>query len=235
MPALTILILGASGSAGGSVLQACLESSTVGEVRTIARRPLGLPPSRFARRRPGAHSKLREFQHGDYQNFAAVEAAFAGIDACFYCLGKSVRQVSGEAEYRTITHDFALAAAAALRAQSPAAVFHFISGQGANLRSRFMWARVKAETERDLLARFDAVCWRPASIDGVPSASEPAMYKALRPVARVLLRPFRSLYVTGEGIGLAMLQTTIDGVRGRIFENAAIRDIAGRASPSSSS
>jgi uncharacterized protein YbjT (DUF2867 family) len=217
MPALAILILGASGSAGGSVLRACLASAEVHQVRTISRRPLGL-----------AHPKLRAFQHGDYQNFAAVAAAFEGVDACFYCLGKSVRQVSGEAEYRTITHDFALAAAATLRTESPAAVFHFISGQGANLRSRFMWARVKAETERDLLEQFDAVCWRPASIDGIPSASEPAMYKALRPVARLLLRPFRSLYVTGEDIGLAMLQTTVDGIRGRIFENAAIRDLAGR-------
>jgi len=215
---MTILILGASGSAGGSVLRTCLASPSVREVRTIARRPLGL-----------AHAKLREFQHGDYQDFAAVQSAFAGVDACFHCLGKSVRQVSGQAEYRTITHDFAIAAATALRAHSPAAVFHFISGQGTSLESRFMWSRVKAETERDLMAQFEAVCWRPGSIDGVPSDSEPPLYKAIRPIARVLLRPFRSLYVTGEDIGLAMLQATRDGVRGRVFENAEIRDMAALA------
>jgi hypothetical protein len=40
-----------------------------------------------------------------------------------------------------------------------------------------------------------------------------------------LLRPFRSLYIDGQDLGRAMLQTTRAGVRGRIFENAEIRDI----------
>ena len=214
---MTILILGASGSAGGGVLQACLASEAVGEVRAITRRPLGV-----------SHVRLREVTHDDYQHFANVERAFSHVDACFYCLGKSVRQVSGEAEYRTITYTFAMAAARALRAHSPGAAFHFISGSGANLNSRFMWARVKAETERDLMAQFDAVCWRPGSIDGVPSASEPALYKVFRPIARLALKPFRSLYVTAEDIGRAMLMATVEGVRGRIIDNAEIRDLADR-------
>ena len=132
-----IVVLGATGSAGGSVLRVCLAASHVTEVRAIVRRPLDL-----------SHPKLREFTHGNFEDFTAAAEAFAGLDACFYCLGKSVRQVSGEAEYRTITHDYALAAARALRQQSPAAAFHFISGAGTALDSRFMWARVKAETER---------------------------------------------------------------------------------------
>ncbi len=213
-----ILIFGATGSAGGSVLRACLSSPQVEEVRAIARRPLEL-----------ADPKLRAVVHGDYLDYTKVESAFAGVDACLYCLGISATQVAGEPEYRRITHDFALAAARALRAQSPAAVFHFISGQGASLGSRFMWARVKAETERDLMAEVDAVCWRPAAIDGVPSQSEPRLFKIARPVLRVLLRPFRGLYVKGEDIGLAMLRATADGLRGRIVENAEIRDIADRS------
>ena len=92
-----------------------------------------------------------------------------------------------------------------------------------------MWARVKAETERDLLADgHPANCWRPASIDGVPSASEPLLFRLARPVMR-LLKPFRSLYVRAEDIGLAMLAATGQGIRGRIFENAEIRDLADRA------
>ena len=215
---MNLLILGVTGSAGGSVLRVCLAAAQVTEVRAIVRRRLGL-----------SHPKLREVTHGNFQDYAAITEALAGIDACFYCLGKSVRQVSGEAEYRTITHDYAMAAARALREQSPAATFHFISGAGAALDSRFMWARVKAETERDLLAQFDAICYRPGSIDGMPSASEPPLYKVFRPVARVLLKPFRSLYVSGEDIGLAMLQATTDGVRSRVFHNAEMRDLADRA------
>lgn len=82
-----ILVFGATGSAGGSVLRACLSSPAVEEVRAIVRRPLSL-----------AHGKLRVFVHGDFLDYAAVEEAFDGVDACLYCLGISVSQVSGEEE-----------------------------------------------------------------------------------------------------------------------------------------
>jgi uncharacterized protein YbjT (DUF2867 family) len=205
------------------VLRVCLGAGAVTEVRAIVRRPLGF-----------AHPKLREVTHDNFTDFTTTADAFTGVDACFYCLGKSVRQVSGEGEYRTITYDYALAAARALRERSPAAVFHFISGAGVALDSQFMWARVKAETERDLLAQFQAVCYRPASIDGMPSASEPKAYKAFRPIARIVLKPFRSLYVSGDDIGLAMLQAAADRIRDRIIENAVIRDMADGARRGSS-
>jgi uncharacterized protein YbjT (DUF2867 family) len=214
-----VLLFGATGSAGGSVLRACLNNPAVEEVRAITRRPLKL-----------ADGKLRGFVHNDFLEYGAVAEAFDGVDACLFCLGISASQVSGEAEYRKITHDFALAAAGALQLRSPGAVFHFISGQGAGLDSRMMWARVKAETERDLIALTDAVCWRPAFIDGETSPSGPRIYQAIRPLFR-LLRGFRGLYVTGEDIGRAMLQATVEGVRGRVIGNAEIREIASRSHP----
>lgn len=212
-----ILIFGATGSAGGSVLRACLASPAVEEVRAVVRRPL-----------PLEDPKLRVFVHGDFLDYSKIADAFAGVDACLFCLGISATQVSGEAEYRRITHDFALAAARALRAGSPEAAFHFISGQGTNVESRFMWARVKGETERDLIAEVAAVCWRPAAIDGVPSQSEPKMFKILRPLFR-LLSPFRNLYIKGEDLGRAMLLAARENMRGRILENRDIRDLADRA------
>jgi uncharacterized protein YbjT (DUF2867 family) len=208
------LIFGATGTAGGSVLRASLDSPQVDEVRVIVRRPLKV-----------THEKLRVIIHRDFLDYAAVAEAFDGIDACLFCLGISVRQTSGEAEYRTITHDFGLAAARTLRRHSPDAAFHFISGQGTALDSRMMWARVKAETERDLMQEFGAVCWRPAFIDGVDSDNAPRLYQAIRPAFR-LLRGLRGMYVAGEDIGLAMIQATRDGERGRIIDNREIRRIA---------
>ena len=213
---MVVLLFGATGSAGGSVLRACLDAPEVTEVRALVRRQPAL-----------AHGKLQTVMHDDFAAYDRARAAFAGVDACHYCLGKSVSQVSGEAEYRRITTDYALAAARALQAESPAAVFHFVSGMGAALDSRFMWARVKAETERELMGVCGAVCWRPASIDGEASASEPWLYGAMRPVMR-LMRPFRSLYIQGEDIGRAMLQASADGIRSRIVENAEMRDLADR-------
>jgi uncharacterized protein YbjT (DUF2867 family) len=213
-----ILLFGATGSAGGSVLRACLQSPAVSEVRVIARRDLAF-----------VHDRLRVLVHKDFQDFAGAEPAFAGVDACFYCLGVSVTQVPDEATYRLITHDFTLAAARALQAHSPDAAFHFISGRGTNKDSRMMWARVKGATEQELMGLVGAVCWRPALIDGEHSESGPRMYQILLPVLR-LLKPVRSLYVSGNDLGRAMLQATAERLRSRVIENPEIRALAGRSS-----
>jgi uncharacterized protein YbjT (DUF2867 family) len=210
---MNVLIFGASGAAGGSVLRACFSSPSVKEVRAITRRPL-----RFSSK------KLRVFLHNDYLNYEPIEDAFLDVNACLFCLGVSVAQVSKE-EYRKITHDFALAAASILRINSPSAVFHFISGKGTSLNSRFTWARVKAQTENDLMALGNTVCWRPAFIDGELSNSSPRIYRILRPALR-MLKPLRSLYVNGQDIGRAMLKATTKNICGRIIENAEIRNLA---------
>jgi uncharacterized protein YbjT (DUF2867 family) len=214
---MNLLVFGATGAAGGSVLRVCLDSPHVDEVRAITRRPLRVE-----------HERLRTFVHRDFLDYDAVAEAFGGIDACLFCLGISVRQTSGEAEYRTITHDYAMAAARMVQRHSPAAAFHFISGQGTALDSRMMWARVKAETERDLIDEVGAVCWRPAFIDGANSDNAPRLYQALRPAFR-LLRGLRGMYVAGEDIGVAMIRATRDGECGRIIGNREIRAMADRA------
>jgi uncharacterized protein YbjT (DUF2867 family) len=209
-----VLVFGATGTAGSGILRACLESHAVRDVRVVARRP----PA-------DVHQKLTVFLHDDYLDYAKVQTAFEGVNACLYALGISVRQTSGAAEYRRITHDFAMAAARQLRESTPTAVLHYVSGQGAGLESRFMWARVKAETERDLAEVTATVSWRPGFIDGGMAATGPRLYRALRPAFR-LLRGARWLYVTSEDIGRAMLQATVEGIRAGIIENAQIRALA---------
>ena len=207
-----VLIFGATGSAGGSILRACLASPIVDDVRTITRKPLSLD-----------HPKLHSFVHDDFLDFATVAAAFDNLDALLFCLGVSVTKVSSD-EYRVITHDYAIAAANLLKARSPQAAFHFISGQGTRPGSKIMWSRVKGETENDLMDLVGAVCWRPSAIDGEPVGT----YRMFQPLYR-LLRPFRSLYIHGQNFGRAMLQATIEKMRSRVIENREIREIAERA------
>src|SRR5436190_7045785 len=104
-----ILLFGATGLAGGGVLRACLDAPDVSEVRAVVRRATGV-------RDP----KLREIIHDNYLDYSAIADAFAGVDACFFCLGVSVSQVPLEADYRRIHQQFPTAAATLLRAQSPA-------------------------------------------------------------------------------------------------------------------
>src|SRR5208337_192498 len=211
-----ILLFGATGSAGGGVLEACIGASIVEEVRAITRRPL-----------MHTSSKLRTFVHKDFMNYATVVEAFHGVDACLFCLGVSATQVSRE-EYRKITYSYTLAAAQMFKAKSPGAAFHYISGQGTKPESRMFWSRVKAQTEHDLMELVDADCWRPAFIDAPPSPSLLKIYKAFFPLLRVL-KPFPSLYVSGTDLVRAMLQATREDLRKRIIENREIRQIAARA------
>jgi uncharacterized protein YbjT (DUF2867 family) len=212
---MNILLFGASGTAGGAVLQACLETPAVNEVRVIVRRPLGR-----------TEEKVWEIVHADFLNYVEVAEAFREVDACLFCLGISVTQVSKE-EFLKISHDYPIAAARMLKAESPGAAFHYISGAGTRADSGTFWSKVKGETENELMALAGAVCWRPAFIDADPSPSIPKMYAVLRPVLR-LLKPFRSLYVDGKDLGRAMLEATKENLRGQVVENAEIRELAGR-------
>lgn len=212
-----ILLFGATGSAGAAVLEACLAASVVDEVRAIVRRPL-----------MHTSPKLRTFVHKDFLDYSTVEDAFRAVDACFFCLGISATQVSQE-EYRTITYSYTLAAANMFKAKSPGAAFHYISGQGTKAGSRMFWAPVKAQTEHDLIELVEADCWRPAFIDAKPSPSQPKIYGWIQPLGRLLLKPFPNLYIHGNDLGRAMVQATAEKLRGRIIENAEIRQIAARA------
>jgi uncharacterized protein YbjT (DUF2867 family) len=210
-----ILLFGASGTAGGAVLQACLNTPIVNEVRVVVRRPLGR-----------IDAKLREFVHMNYLDYTAAKEAFRAVDSCLFCLGTSVTQVS-KGGFVKISHDYAVAAARMLETESPGAAFHYISGAGIRAESRTFWSKVKGQTENELMELVGADCWRPAFIDAKPSASLPKVYAVLRPALR-LLRPFHSLYVTGEDLGRAMLEATRENLRRRVIENAEIRELAER-------
>lgn len=214
VPAVRILILGATGAAGGSLLDAALADPRVTLVRVIARRaPLA------------ASAKLQVHLLGDFAQLDSTATAFAGIDACFYCIGRATSQVPDDAEYRRLALELPLAAARLLRQQSPAAAFHYLSGQGASRDSRQRWARVKHEAEQALRSQFNAVCWRPGAIDATRQDGWPWHYRLVIPVMRVIL-PLRSVYVRGADLARAMLTAAALGTRDVVFENRQIRAMA---------
>ena len=211
-----ILVLGATGAAGGSLLDVALTSPLVAEVRTISRR----------KTEPGSARHLGVV-HANLFDYRPVATTFAGLDAAFYCIGRSVSQVGDEAAYRRLAFEAPEAAAQQLAAASPAAAFHYLSGQGASLDSRQMWARVKAEAERSLIERHAAVCWRPGAIDARRTEGWPFFYPAVIRTMRWVF-PSRRYYIRGEDLGRAMLAVAAGNARSRILENPEIRAIADR-------
>ena len=109
--AMKVLILGATGAAGGSLLDFALRSALVSEVRTISRRAIATGPAKHA-----------GWLHDNLLDLSPVSAAFVNLDACFFCVGRAVAQVRDEAEYRALVRDFAVIAARELRARSPGAI-----------------------------------------------------------------------------------------------------------------
>ena len=209
-----ILILGATGAAGGSLLDISLGSPLVTEVRTISRRAVAT-----------GSAKHTGFLHDSLSDFSPVSAAFAGLDACFFCLGRAVSLVKNESEYRALAYEAADAAARELHACSPSAAFHYLSGKGASLTSRQLWARVKAESEHNLMENHGAICWRPGVIDAKRTEGWPLFYRFVIPAIR-LLAPAKRIYVTGEDLARAMLESASTNGRHRIYENPAIRELA---------
>ncbi len=218
MSGLRVAVFGATGAAGDGALRACLAAPEVTEVRAVLRRPTGR-----------TDAKLREVVCRDFADLGPLHADLAGLDACFYCLGISVSHVPDEAAYRTITYDYALAAARALRAASPGHTFHFLSGQSTNPKSRMMWARVKGETELALadlgLARL--VCWRPGYIHPGPGREVKGFAAGLGRALYPIIKPFPGMSVDALQLGEAMLAAQLDGTAGTL-ENREIRALAAR-------
>jgi uncharacterized protein YbjT (DUF2867 family) len=190
-----VVVFGSTGTAGTGAVQACLAHSDVSEVRAVTRRPLGV-----------THAKLREVHWSDFSDLGGIAPRLRGVDCCLFCLGTSVRNVSGEEEYREIHVTYALAAARTLRAESPDASFVYLSGAGAKRTSRMMWARVKAEAEDNLteltLARHANA--RPAAI--LPMRPTGANRWVLAP----LLTLVPALGIGAVDLGRAMLRIGLD-------------------------
>ena len=136
---MNVIIFGATGMVGQSVLRECLCDPDICSVMAIGRTVSGV-----------RHEKLREIVQADLWHYAAIESELTGFDACFFCLGVSSAGMR-EAEYAHLTYDLTLAAAGTLCRLNPQMVFICVSGSGTDSTEQgsSMWARVKGRTEKD--------------------------------------------------------------------------------------
>ncbi|MFF8268567.1 epimerase [Streptomyces sp. NPDC016562] len=222
---MNVILFGATGMLGRAVLRACLRDDSVESVLAVGRSPLGV-----------SHPKLRERVQDDPSDLGAAGVDPAAYDACFFCLGVSSVGMTEDA-YRRVTHDLTLAVARPLAAANPGMTFVYVSGEGTDStgRGRVMWARVKGQTENDLMELpFRAYMFRPGIVQPVPGVpSKTRLYRALYaltgPLVPLLRRIAPNLVITSEAFGRAMIAVATPGteVPGHILRPADINRLGG--------
>jgi uncharacterized protein YbjT (DUF2867 family) len=217
-----LVIVGATGMVEGYALRYALENPAVASVTAIGRRKLGL-----------SHPKLKEVLHQDFADCSALAETLSGQDAAVFCLGTYTGSVS-DAQLRTITVDYTIEFARALRSSSPDAAFSFLSGNGTDPtgRSRLAFARYKGEAENALLvARFPRIyIFRPAYIYPVEPRKEPNFsYRLLRAIYPALRVLFPNQVIQADDMARAMVYAAVHGIGSEhhavVLENRDIRTL----------
>lgn len=162
------------------------------------------------------HPRLATALLGDFSDFRGLSGEIADVDFVLCALGLSWYQATGEAQYRTITHDYVMACARVAAIANPAIHFCFVSGHGASATGSQAWARIKAATEHDLNAVFGSrlTVFRPGYIFPVHGREAPywgdTVMRPLLPFRSTLARWItdsttvgRAVLASGTGVAVA--------------------------------
>ncbi|KAF5242373.1 hypothetical protein FAUST_3384 [Fusarium austroamericanum] len=142
-----LILTGATGLVGSSVLDAMLKSKDITKISILSRRPVPLAEK---------DSRVNTIIHEDFTKYEPkVLEQLQGANGVVWALGISQLKVTKE-EYVTITRDFPVAAAEALSTLLPANEpfrFIYVSAYGATTTPgtfTSLFGRVKGEAERKL-------------------------------------------------------------------------------------
>lgn len=206
----TVVIFGASGTAGDGILEAALADPEIRKIHVITRRST-------TRIEEGvASGKVQMTLHMDYLDYTAIREQISEADAVYWAIGTSSVGVDEET-YAMIHVDFPMRFAEAwMEVNERADVsFHYISSSDISDESRMMWAREKVRAEKSLFGlaegtRMRVIAYRPDYIgptDREAHLGQKLVYWFFRPVGAA---------VKATEIGQAMLEVT---ARGAEFEN----------------
>jgi uncharacterized protein YbjT (DUF2867 family) len=219
-----VLLFGASGMIGQSVLRECLLDPAVTSVLSVGRTAMQRPQAKF-----------HEMVQKDMTQLAPIEPSLIGFDACFFCLGiSSVGKT--EAEYTRITYGLTLSVARTLARLNPRMTFVYVSAQGTDSseKSAMMWARVRGKTENDLQKLpFKAYSVRPGFIQPLHGIkSKTALYQIpymlFAPLLSFFPRFFPQFATTSERLGRAMIAVAQRGYPKPILESRDINVLGTR-------
>lgn len=215
-----VLITGATGMVGRSVLLECLEDNAVEKVYLLSRKSIKF-----------LHPKIVEILISDFEKLTKDDFLDISIDACFHCMGiSSVGQ--SEAAFSKVTYEATKVLMDVMFEVNPSMVVTYVSGVGTDTseKGKVMWARVKGKTENYILNKGFKKCYmfRPGMIlpeKGIKSRT--FLYQFFY----VILRPFFPLFrfsknvTTTTKLGKSMICLVSKDYSSVYIENKDINEI----------
>ncbi len=206
----TVVIFGASGTAGDGILKAALANPEISKIHVITRRATPRIEEGIA------SGKVQMTLHMDYLDYSAVREQMAEADAVYWAIGISSIGVDEET-YGRIYVDFPARFVTEWVSASnkPEVSFHYISSSDISKDSSAMWAREKVRAEQTLFGiaegtKLKVIAYRPDYIgptDEEAHIGQDLAYWFFAPVGAA---------VKAEQIGRAMFEVS---ARGNEFEN----------------
>jgi uncharacterized protein YbjT (DUF2867 family) len=209
-----VIIAGATGMIGQLVLDNCLKSDKINEVRSLVRKPTGK-----------THAKLTEVVIQDFENYSQHESLFQDINVAFFCLGVYTGEVPDDV-FKKITVDYAVEFAKMVAKNSPQATMCLFSGAGADRteKSKVSFQRYKGMAENQIISlNLKFYSFRPGYIYSVEPRKEPNFYYKIARVLYPLIKVLGKKYsVKSTDLANAMFNVGLNGAEKQILENQDI-------------
>ena len=215
----TVVLAGASGLVGSSLLHLLLNENRIDQVVTLGRNPLLLK-----------HNKLVE----KIVSFNDVES-WRGLikgSAVFCCLGSTRKKTPDLNEYRKVDYTYPLLMAK-FASEHKVDQYHIVSALGSNPDSYNFYTKLKGEIERDLKkVPFKSLhIYKPSLITGerkekrTLEAMGAAIMRIIDPLLAGRLRKYRS--IKAESIAKAMLKQYLKDLEGTyVYPSDRIKQLA---------
>ncbi len=210
------IVFGTTGMVGEGVLHECINSSEVEEILIINRKSFEIN-----------NAKVKELIIKNFDDFNSVNYDFSNFSACYFCMGVSSVGMNPDKYYK-ITHDLTLLIANRLVKENKNMVFCYVSGSGTDSteKGKIRWARVKGQTENELLnlGFKDSYMFRPGYIQPIKGLKNTYMfYKIFSPLYPVIRNLFTSATCTLKELGKSMINVTLNENKIKVLGNKEIQ------------
>jgi uncharacterized protein YbjT (DUF2867 family) len=211
-----VLLVGASGLVGQGVFRSLRRSPGIGEIALLVRRPVVI-----------ADDRVRVLQVDAFSGDNLDKLDLGGLDACVYCAGPLPWGMSARA-YREATVELARCVATAYADANPHGRLIYVSGMGADARSRLAPFKIKGEAELMLRGLgILATCLRPGVIRPVQGEISPHRFRRFAyrlgdPLLALGCAICPSAFTTTRAVGEAAVQVVLAMSPPALLGNATI-------------